>query len=214
MATLNLFGGDLKAVLRNDPAAKSYLEAVLCHTPLHGVWLYRIAHFLHTRVRLPIIPRLLSVTARFWAGVEIHPGARIGKNFFIDHGTGVVIGETVEIGDNCVMFHNVTLGGTGKHRGKRHPTIGNNVFIGTGATLLGPITVGDNAKIGANSFIVMHDVPDDCTVIGTPGRIVRLHGERVNLPLVPTIPSPRSIAVAIPNEVIYQPRRTGRASRD
>jgi len=191
------------------------LEALLCHTPLHGIWLYRIAHFLHTRFPLPIIPRLLSVISRFWAGVEIHPGARIGKNFFIDHGTGVVIGETVEIGDNCVMFHNVTLGGTGKHRGKRHPTIGNNVFIGTGATLLGPITVGDNAKIGANSFIVMHEVPDNCTVIGTPGRIVKLNGERVNLPLIPTIPSTRSIAVAISNEkVVSEPRETGGAASD
>ena len=210
-----VFWGDLKAVLRNDPAAKSSLEALLCHTPLHGIWLYRIAHFLHTRFLLPIIPRLLSVISRFWAGVEIHPGARIGKNFFIDHGTGVVIGETAEIGDNCVMFHNVTLGGTGKHRGKRHPTIGNNVFIGTGATLLGPITVGDNAKIGANSFIVMHDVPDNCTVIGTPGRIVKLDGERVNLPLIPTIPSPRSIVVAISNDkVVSEPRGTGRAAND
>ena len=212
---MNVFWGDLKAVLRNDPAAKSYLEALLCHTPLHGIWLYRIAHFLHTRFPLPIIPRLLSVISRFWAGVEIHPGARIGKNFFIDHGTGVVIGETAEIGDNCVMFHNVTLGGTGKHRGKRHPTIGNNVFIGTGATLLGPIRVGDNAKIGANSFIVMHDVPDNCTVIGTPGRIVKLDGERVNLPLIPTIPSPRSIVVAISNDkVVSEPRGTGRAAND
>jgi serine O-acetyltransferase len=210
---MNAFWGDLKAVLRNDPAAKSYSEALLCHTPLHGIWLYRISHFLHTRFRLPIIPRLLSVIARFWAGVEIHPGARIGEKFFIDHGTGVVIGETAEIGDNCVMFHNVTLGGTGKHRGKRHPTIGNNVFIGTGATLLGPITVGDNAKIGANSFIVMHDVPDNCTVIGTPGRIVKLAGERVDLPLIPTIPSPRSIAVAISNDnVVSESRGTGHAA--
>jgi serine O-acetyltransferase len=212
---MNVFWGDLKAVLRNDPAAKSYLEALICHTPLHGIWLYRNAHFLHTRFRLPIIPRLLSVIARFWAGVEIHPGANIGKNFFIDHGTGVVIGETAEIGDNCVMFHNVTLGGTGKHRGKRHPTIGNNVFIGTGATLLGPITVGDNVKIGANSFVVMHDVPDNCTVIGTPGRIVKLDDERVDLPLIPTIPSTRSIAVAISNEkVVSEPRDTGGAASD
>jgi serine O-acetyltransferase len=212
---VNVFWGDLKAVLRNDPAAKSYVETLLCHTPLHGIWLYRIAHFLHTPFCIPIIPRLLSVIARFWAGVEIHPGARIGKSFFIDHGTGVVIGETAEIGDNCVMFHNVTLGGTGKHSGKRHPTIGNNVFIGTGATLLGPITVGDNVKIGANCFIVMHDVPDNCTVIGTPGRIVKLHGERLNLPLIPTIPSPRSMAVAISNEnMVSDPRRTGRGASD
>src|SRR5262245_26437952 len=209
---MNVFWGDLKAVLRNDPAAKSYSEALLCHTPLHGILLYRIAHFLHIRFRLPIIPRLLSVIARFWAGVEIQPGARIWKRFFNDHGTGVVIVEAAEIGDNCVMFHNVTLGGTGKHRGKRHPTIANNVFIGTGATLLGPITVGDNAKIGANSFIVMHEVPDNCTVIGTPGRIVKLAGERVDLPLIPTIPSPRSIAVAISNDkVVSESRGSGHA---
>ena len=132
--------------------------------------------------------------------IEIHPGAKIGRRFFIDHGVGVVIGETSEIGDNCVMFHNVTLGGTGKHQGKRHPTLGNNVFIGTGATLLGPIVVGANSKIGANSFIVMHDVPGNCTVIGTPGRLVKLDGARVDLPLKPTVPGARSIPVPISNE--------------
>src|SRR5712691_6700004 len=189
---LKTFRGDLKAVLRNDPAAKNSLEALLCHTPLHAIWLHRIAYLFYTRLRIPVIPRFLSVLGRFWSGVEIHPGAKIGKEFFIDHGTGVVIGETAEIGDDCVMFHNVTLGGTGKHRGKRHPTIGDNAFIGTGATLLGPITIGDNVKIGANSFIVMHDVPDNCTVIGTPGRIAKLDGQRVDLALVPTIPGSRS----------------------
>jgi len=121
-----VFVEDLNAVVRNDPAATSRLETLLCHLPLHAVWAYRVAHFARERWRLPLLPRLLSALARIWTGVEIHPGARIGQAFFIDHGTGVVIGETAEIGDHCVMFHNVTLGGTGKHRGKRHPTVCDN----------------------------------------------------------------------------------------
>jgi len=171
-----VFRGDLRAVLRNDPAAKGAVEVLLCHTPLHAIWLYRVAHLLHTRLRLPVVPRMLTVLGRFWAGVELHPGARIGARFFIDHGTGVVVGETAEIGDDCVLFHNVTLGGTG-------------------TTLLGPIRVGSHVKIGANSFIIMHDVPDHCTVTGTPGRVVRLNGERVDLPLEPTVPGAGSIPV-------------------
>jgi serine O-acetyltransferase len=189
---------DLKAVERNDPAANNRLETLLCHSPLHAIALYRIAHVLHTRLRIPLLPRLISTFARFLTGVEIHPGAKIGRRFFIDHGTGVVIGETSEIGDDCVMFHNVTLGGTGKHRGKRHPTVCDNVFIGTSATLLGPITVGANAKIGANSFIRMHDVPPDCTAAGSPARIVKRDGRLVDEPLAPTQLSERSIPVAIP----------------
>jgi serine O-acetyltransferase len=189
---------DLKAVERNDPAANNRLETLLCHSPLHAIALYRIAHVLHTRLRIPLLPRLISTFARFLTGVEIHPGAKIGRSFFIDHGTGVVIGETSEIGDDCVMFHNVTLGGTGKHRGKRHPTVCDNVFIGTSATLLGPITVGSNAKIGANSFIRMHDVPPDCTAAGSPARIVKRDGRLVDEPLAPTQLSERSIPVAIP----------------
>ena len=163
---------DLEAVRRGDPAARGWLETVLCHTPLHAIWLHRIAHALH-RTGLPVVPRLLSVIARFWSGVEIHPAARIGRRLFIDHGTGVVIGETAEIGDDCVLFHNVTLGGTSKHRGKRHPTLGDGVFVGTGATLLGPIQVGHGAKIGANSFLRMHDVPPGVTAAGSPARIVK-----------------------------------------
>jgi serine O-acetyltransferase len=189
---------DLKAVERNDPAANNRLETLLCHSPLHAIALYRIAHVLHTRLRIPLLPRLISTFARFLTGVEIHPGAKIGRSFFIDHGTGVVIGETSEIGDDCVMFHNVTLGGTGKHRGKRHPTVCDNVFIGTSATLLGPITVGSNAKIGANSFIRMHDVPPDCTAAGSPARIVKRDGRLVDESLPPTQLSARSIPVAIP----------------
>ncbi|HRU93423.1 MAG TPA: serine O-acetyltransferase [Candidatus Marinimicrobia bacterium] len=174
---------DLRAIWRNDPAAKNMLEILTCYTTLHAIMLYRIAHFLHTYLHIPILPRFISVLARFWSGVEIHPGAKIGKGFFIDHGTGVVIGETAEIGDNCVLFHGVTLGGTGHHKGKRHPTIGNNVLIGAGATLLGPIFVGDNAKIGATTVIINRDVPPNCTVVGTPGHIVKRNDKCVNEPL-------------------------------
>jgi serine O-acetyltransferase len=186
---------DLNAVVQNDPAATSRLETLLCHLPLHAIWVYRVAHSAHERWRIPLLPRLLSALARVWTSVEIHPRARIGRAFFIDHGSGVVIGETAEIGDHCVMFHNVTLGGTGKHRGKRHPTVGDNVLIGTGATLLGPITIGANAKVGANSFIHMHDVPPDCTAVGTPARLVKKEGMRVSEELPRTRLSERSIPV-------------------
>lgn len=189
---------DLRVVRHHDPAATSELETLLCHSPLHAIFLHRIAHALHTRFHLPLIPRLLSTFGRFLTGVEIHPGARIGRRFFIDHGVGVVIGETAEIGDDCVLFHNVTLGGTGKHRGKRHPTLRDNVFVGTSATLLGPITVGSNAKIGANSFIRMHDVPPDCTAAGAPARVLKRDGRRVDEDLPRTQLSEHSIPVPLP----------------
>ncbi len=181
-----MFLEDLQAVLENDAAAQSYLETILFHQPLHAIWIYRIAHWLHQELRLPLLPRFLSAVAHFLTGVEIHPAARIGEPFFIDHGSGVVIGETAEIGDRCVMFHNVTLGGMGKHRGKRHPTLGDDVFIGTGATLLGPISVGGNTKIGAGAFIHMRDVPPNTTVVGVPARIVKRGGERVEEELART----------------------------
>ena len=181
-----MFREDLEAVLENDAAASSYFETLLFHQPLHAIWIYRVGHWLHEKVHLPLLPRLLSVVAHFVTGVEIHPAARIGSPFFIDHGSGVVIGETSEIGDRCVMFHNVTLGGTGKHRGKRHPSLGDDVFIGTGATLLGPITVGDAAKIGAGAFIHMRDVPANTTVVGVPARIVKRDGQRVEEELART----------------------------
>jgi serine O-acetyltransferase len=174
---------DLRAVARNDPAARSTLETLLCHAPLHAIWLHRIAHWLHERARLRFLARLLSAFGRFLTGVEIHPAASIGRRFFIDHGIGVVIGETAVVGDDCVMFHNVTLGGTGHLRGRRHPTLGNRVLVGTGSTLLGPIAVGDDAKVGANSLIIMRDVPADATVVGSPAHIVKLKGERVELEL-------------------------------
>jgi serine O-acetyltransferase len=185
---------DLSAVRRNDPAAASSLEALLFHTPLHAIYLHRIAHYLHASLRVPLIPRMLSAFARFLTGVEIHPGATIGRRFFIDHGTGVVIGETATVGDDCVLFHNVTLGGTGKHQGQRHPTLEDRVFVGTGAVLLGPIRIGAGAKIGANSFIHMRDVPASCTVVGVPARIVKQSGARVDLEL----PETRLPAKAVP----------------
>jgi serine O-acetyltransferase len=178
---------DIRAVRRNDPAAHSWLEVVLCHPPLHAVLIHRLAHWLYTVPRLHLVARVLSVANRFWTGVEIHPAARIGRSFFIDHGAGVVIGETAIIGDYCVLFHNVTLGGTGKHHGQRHPIIGHHVFIGTNAILLGPIRVGDHAKIGANSFVINQDVPPRSTVVGTPARIVKLEGVRVDLELPRTV---------------------------
>ena len=166
---------DIKAIFRNDPAAKN-IEFLL-YPGLHSIVIHRyISHPLY-KLKVPFIPRLISQIMRFLTGIEIHPGAKIGKGFFIDHGMGVVIGETAEIGKNCVMFHNVSLGGTGKHQGKRHPTIGDNVKIGTGAVLLGPITVGNNVRIGADTFIINKNVPDNCTVVGTPGIIVRKNGK-------------------------------------
>ena len=188
---------DIRAVRRNDPAAHSWAEILLCHTPLHAILLHRVAHWLHARLRLRLLARLLSVINRFWTGVEIHPGARIGQGFFLDHGAGVVIGETAVVGDFCVVFHNVTLGGTGKYHGQRHPIVGNHVLIGTNAILLGPIRVGDGARIGANAFVINHDVPAHSTVVGTPARIVKLHGERVDAPLPRTVPPLGAVEVEL-----------------
>jgi len=165
---------DIRAIYRNDPACRN-IEFLL-YPGFHAVAFHRFIHFLW-RVGVPFIPRLLSEFNRFLTGLEIHPGATIGPGLFIDHGMGLVIGETTEIGRNCVLFHNVTLGGTGKHHRKRHPTLGDNVYVGTGAILLGPITVGDNVKIGANSFVFMCDVPANCTIAGTPARIVKRNGK-------------------------------------
>lgn len=188
---------DVRAVKRNDPAAHGWLEIVLCHTPLHAIVLYRFAHWLHAGLGLRLLARLVSVWSRFWTGVEIHPGARIGRGFFIDHGAGVVIGETAEVGDHCVMFHNVTLGGTGKYDGQRHPIVGHHVFIGTNAILLGPIRVGDHAKVGANAFVINRDVPAHSTVVGTPARIVKLHGRRVDQELPRMRPPAGAVAVEL-----------------
>lgn len=168
---------DFRSVRERDPAARNNFEILLTYSGLHAVWAYRIAHKFY-RMRMYTIARIISQTARFFTGIEIHPGARIGKGLFIDHGSGVVIGETTEIGDNCLIYQGVTLGGTGKQKGKRHPTLGNNVMVGSGARVLGPFKVGDNAKIAANA-VVLEEVPPDCTAVGVPARIVRRNGKRL-----------------------------------
>ena len=155
---------DINWILENDPAARNGFEVVLLYPCIHALISYRIAHFFYKHKRF-FIARLLSQLTRFFTGIEIHPGATIGKGLFIDHGMGVVIGETAEVGDNVTLYHGVTLGGTGKDKGKRHPTVGNNVLIGSGAKVLGPINIGDNAKIGANA-VVLHDVPEGATAVG------------------------------------------------
>ena len=169
---------DIRVVFERDPAAKSILEVVLCYSGLHAIWLHRLSHFLFERGWI-VSARLVSNFCRFLTGIEIHPGAKIGEGLFIDHGTGIVIGETAEIGKNVTLYQGVTLGGTGKEKGKRHPTIGNNVVIATGAKVLGSFKVGDHAKIGAGS-VVLKEVPPHATVVGIPGRVVVLHGTRVH----------------------------------
>lgn len=172
---------DVKAIFKNDPAAKN-IEFLL-YSGLHSIVVHRyVSHPLY-EIGIPFIPRLISQVMRFLTGIEIHPGATIGRGFFVDHGAGIVIGETAEIGKNCVLFHNVTLGGTGKHVGKRHPTIGDNVMIGAGAIILGPMKVGNNVKIGAGTVIINKDVPSNCTVVGAPGKIVKLNNKRANIKL-------------------------------
>lgn len=166
----------IDTIFREDPAAKSVLEIFLCYPGFHAILLHRLAHKLY-KAGVPLIPRVISQASRFFTGIEIHPGATIGRRFFIDHGMGVVIGETTEIGDDVLIYQNVTLGGTGNERGKRHPTIGNNVVVGTGAKVLGSITIGDNARIGAGS-VVVKPVPENSTVVGIPGRVVRYHVPR------------------------------------
>jgi serine O-acetyltransferase len=168
---------DLRAVFDRDPAATSTLEVILTYAGFHALLAYRIAHRLHAW-GIPFIPRAISQFARWLTGVEIHPAAKIGSGFFIDHGTGVVIGETTEIGNHVTLFQGVTLGGTGKERGKRHPTLGNHVVVGAGAKILGGIKIGDNVKIGANS-VVLKSVPPNSTVIGVPARIIKAEGERL-----------------------------------
>ncbi len=167
---------DIKAAFERDPAARNIWE-VLLYPGLHAIFWHRIAHFLYCH-NLKFLARLISQTVRFFTGIEIHPGAKIGKGFFIDHGMGVVIGETAEIGNNVTLFQGVTLGGTGKEKGKRHPTLGDNVVVATGAKILGNIKIGNNVKIGAGS-VVIRDVPSDSTVVGIPGRVVRHKGKRV-----------------------------------
>lgn len=171
------FREEIDSVKQRDPAARSTIEILLTYSGLHAIIMYRIAHRLYEK-KLYLSARIISQFARFVTGIEIHPGAKIGKGFFIDHGSGVVIGETTEIGDNCLVYQGVTLGGTGKDKGKRHPTLGNNVMVGAGARVLGPFKVGDNVKIAANA-VVLEEIPPNCTAVGVPARIVRRNGERV-----------------------------------
>jgi serine O-acetyltransferase len=165
----------IETIFREDPAAKSVLEILTCYPGFHAVLAHRLAHKLY-RWHVPLAPRIISQISRFFTQIEIHPGAQIGRRFFIDHGSGVVIGETAIIGDDVLLYQGVTLGGTGNERGKRHPTLGNNVVVGTGAKVLGNIKIGDNVKIGAGS-VVVHDVPGNSTVVGIPGRVVRIRPE-------------------------------------
>jgi serine O-acetyltransferase len=162
-------------IFREDPAAKSVVEIFFCYPGFHAVLMHRLAHRLY-QWHLPLVPRMISQLSRFLTGIEIHPGARIGRRFFIDHGMGVVIGETAEIGDDVLLYQGVTLGGTGNETGKRHPTLGNRVVVGTGAKILGNIKIGDNVRIGAGS-VVVHPVPDHSTVVGIPGRVVRMRDQ-------------------------------------
>jgi serine O-acetyltransferase len=174
---LNSLAADFKIVFERDPAARNGLEVLTCYPGLHALALHRVSHWLWN-VGLPLLPRMLSHFSRFLTGIEIHPGATIGQGIFIDHGMGVVIGETAIVGDYALIYQGVTLGGTGKESGKRHPTLGENVVVGAGAKVLGNIQIGNNVRIGAGS-VVLREVPSDCTVVGVPGRIVYRSGERV-----------------------------------
>ena len=169
---------DIKCFCERDPAATSAIEVMLLYNGLHATIDYRIAHWFY-RHRCFFIARAISQWSKMWTGIEIHPGATIGRRLVIDHGTGIVIGETAEIGDDCLLYQGVTLGGTGKDVGKRHPTLGNNVMVGSGAKVLGPFRVGDNARIAANA-VVLREVPEGATVVGVPGRIVRLCGDKLD----------------------------------
>lgn len=175
------FYNEIKAAQERDPAARSFLEVLFLYQGLHAVINYRIAHFFY-KIKFYFLARLLSQIGRHFTGIEIHPGAQIGKGLFIDHGMGVVIGETSIIGDNVLLYQGVTLGGTGLVKGKRHPTIGNNVVIGTGAKVLGNITIGDNSYVGANA-VVIKDIPPNSTVVGVPGRITKQDGKKIDLSL-------------------------------
>lgn len=169
---------DLESVMKHDPAARNRFEVVLTYSGFHALVMYRFAHFMYVH-NYKLVARIISQIAKFFTGIEIHPGAKIGSGVFIDHGEGVVIGETAVVGNNVVIYQGVTLGGTGKDKGKRHPTIEDNVMISAGAKVLGPFTVGKNAKIGAGS-IVLDEVPANATVVGVPGRVVKLNGVRVD----------------------------------
>lgn len=169
---------DFRIIFERDPAARNWLEVLVCYPGLQALFFHRFAHWLY-KIGIPFFPRLISHLARFFTGIEIHPGAQIGSGVFIDHGMGVVIGETAIVGDYSLIYQGVTLGGTGKETGKRHPTLGDNVVVGGGAKVLGNIQIGNNVRIGASS-VVLHDVPSNCTVVGIPGRVVYRSGVKVD----------------------------------
>ena len=168
----------LSAYQARDPAARSKLEVFLLYPGVHATMYHQAAHFCYCH-KMKFLARTISQWSRFWTGIEIHPGAKIGRRLVIDHGMGIVIGETAEVGDDCLIYHGVTLGGTGKDQGKRHPTIGNNVLLSTGSKILGPFKVGDGARIAANA-VVLKEVPEDATAVGVPARVVRIAGEKTN----------------------------------
>lgn len=175
---LKAMSRDVKLIRQSDPAARNALEILLTYPTLRAVRCYRLAHWFYNHKNFTTA-RIISQWARSKTGIEIHPGAKIGKGLFIDHGMGVVIGETAVIGDNCLIYQGVTLGGTGKDKGKRHPTLGNNVLVGAGAKVLGPFTVGNNVKIAANA-VVLNAIPDNCTAVGVPAHIVKMNGKKVH----------------------------------
>jgi serine O-acetyltransferase len=181
---------DIRAYKKNDPAAKSGIEILLLYNGLHATIWYRMAHWLHIH-HCRFVARLFSQLAKFFTGIEIHPGAKIGKGLFIDHGMGVVIGETTEIGDNCTLYQGVTLGGTGKDTGKRHPTLGDNVMIGSGAKVLGPFKIGSGTKV-ASGAVVLEEIPENSTAVGIPARVVRKDGKRPDCMDQVHIPDPVS----------------------
>lgn len=181
MSFIDNLKSDIQSIKERDPAAKNGLEIILTYSGVHAVMIHRIAHWFYKK-NLKVTARAISQLGRFFTGIEIHPGAKIGKGLLIDHGSGVVIGETAEIGDNCLIYQGCTLGGTGKENGKRHPTLGDNVMVGSGAKILGPFKVGDGAKIAANA-VVLEEVPPNCTAVGVPARIVRQNGQKVKCDL-------------------------------
>ncbi len=194
---------DIETIFEHDPAARSYLEVLLTYSGLHALWAHRISHFFF-KVKFYFLARLISQITRFFTGIEIHPGAKIGRKFFIDHGMGVVIGETCEIGNNVTIYQGVTLGGTGKEKGKRHPTIRDNALIAAGAKVLGAIEIGENVKIGSGS-VVLKNVPPNSTVVGIPGRIVKVDGVKINKDLNHTgLPDPIEDRLQLLKEEIVQ----------
>ena len=181
ISAIIFFRDEIESALERDPAATSAIEIILTYSGFHAIVLHRITRALYN-AKIPFLPRFLSHVGKFITGIEIHPGVTIGKNLFIDHGMGVVIGETTIIGDNVTLYQGVTLGGTGKEKGKRHPTLGNSIVVGTGAKVLGNITIGDNSYIGANA-VVIKDVPPNSTIVGVPGRITKQDGKKIDISL-------------------------------